>query len=548
MKFEDKLQYLRKKANLSQEQLADKLNVSRQAVSKWESGASYPEMDKLIAMSKIFKCSMDDLVNDDAKDFKSSKEKKTIDYLDSFLSFMHKSVDMFCSMKFSSLIKTVSELVLIAFFLSLGVFIINSLVEGIVYRIFSFLTYPLGDIVITVASSVVFIFLVVLAVMVFLEIYKIRYLDYYDKLIDEDKNGDDVLNEEKSDGERDKSEDKDKKRIDVKSSNRDHIIIRDPKERPLAFLRPLSNFIVTIIKIFVLGFSLFFVASLVFFVIALVISAFLLTQNIIFLGVILGLLGVIVINIQILYTVYVFIFNKRFSSGIMGITFLSAIVVASIGVGLFIIGLRNFEIIEVSDLKDEHISQTYNMTDDFYLSLDDGRIEFITDETVDEIVIDIDYSDEYYGIDFIEYTDNITIAFNYKYPSINEYINELLDDIRSNKLRVYDSFTLAPKITITSNSANISTLLKNISRHYKLNKTSRNNRIYVYIYDEVNDNSYCELGSDNLYDCYEVDKAYRCNYEFKDGNIIASDSCICNYLGNNQYYCQYDDEQVGSLD
>lgn len=548
MKFEDKLQYLRKKANLSQEQLADKLNVSRQAVSKWESGASYPEMDKLIAMSKIFKCSMDDLVNDDAKDFKSSKERKPTDYLDSFLSFMHKSVDMFCSMKFSSLIKTVSELVLIAFFLSLGVFIINSLVEGIVYRIFSFLTYPLGNIIVTIASSIMFIFLVVLAVIVFLEIYKIRYLDYYDKLIDERNNSDDVLDEEDSDDNRDKAADKVKKRIDVKASSRDHIIIRDSKERPLAFLRPLSNIIVAIIKVFVLGFSLFFVISLVFFVITLVISAYLMSQNMIFLGVILGLIGVIVINIQILYTVYVFIFNKRFSSGIIGITFLSAIVVASTGVGLFIIGLRNFEIIEVSDLKDNHISQTYNMTDDFYLSLDDGRIEFITDETVDEIVIDIDYSDEYYGINFIEYTDNITIAFNYKYPSINEYINELLDDIRSNKLRVYDSFTLAPKITITSNSANISTLLKNISRHYKLNKTSRNNRIYVYIYDEVNDNSYCELGSDNLYDCYEVDKDYRCNYEFKDGNIIASDSCICNYLGNNQYYCQYDDEQVGSLD
>ena len=499
MKFEDKLQYLRKKANLSQEQLADKLNVSRQAVSKWESGASYPEMDKLIAMSKIFKCSMDDLVNDDAKDFKSSKERKTTDYLDSFLSFMHKSVDMFCSMKLSSLIKTVSELVLIAFFLSLGVFIINSLVEGIVYRIFSFLTYPLGNIIVTIASSIMFIFLVVLAVIVFLEIYKIRYLDYYDKLIDERNNSDDVSDEEDSDDNLDKAVDKVKKRIDVKASSRDHIIIRDPKGRPLAFLRPLSNIIVAIIKVFVLGFSLFFVISLVFFVITLVISAYLMSQNMIFLGVVLGLIGVIVINIQILYTVYVFIFNKRFSSGIMGITFLSAIVVASIGIGLFIIGLRNFEIIEVSDLKDNHISQTYNMTDDFYLSLDDGRMEFITDETVDEIVIDIDYSDEYYGIDFIEYTDNVTIAFNYKYPSINDSIKELLDDIRSNKLRVYDSFTLAPKITITSNSANISTLLKNISRHYKLNKTSRNNRIYVYIYDEVNDNSYCELGSDNLY-------------------------------------------------
>ena len=132
------IKHLREAKHLTQAQLAEKLCVSDKAVSKWESGASYPEMDKLIAMSKIFKCSMDDLVNDDAKDFKSSKERKTTDYLDSFLSFMHKSVDMFCSMKLSSLIKTVSELVLIAFFLSLGVFIFNSLIEGIVYRIFSF--------------------------------------------------------------------------------------------------------------------------------------------------------------------------------------------------------------------------------------------------------------------------------------------------------------------------------------------------------------------------------------------------------------------------
>ena len=46
MKFNEKLSCLRKEKHYSQEELAEKLSVSRQAVSKWESGTSYPEMDK----------------------------------------------------------------------------------------------------------------------------------------------------------------------------------------------------------------------------------------------------------------------------------------------------------------------------------------------------------------------------------------------------------------------------------------------------------------------------------------------------------------------
>ena len=53
MNFSEKLQKLRKENKLSQEQLANLLDVSRQAVSKWESGATYPEMDKLLALSLI---------------------------------------------------------------------------------------------------------------------------------------------------------------------------------------------------------------------------------------------------------------------------------------------------------------------------------------------------------------------------------------------------------------------------------------------------------------------------------------------------------------
>ena len=43
--------------------VTEELGVSRQAVSKWESGTTYPEMDKLILMTRLFKCTLDDLVN-----------------------------------------------------------------------------------------------------------------------------------------------------------------------------------------------------------------------------------------------------------------------------------------------------------------------------------------------------------------------------------------------------------------------------------------------------------------------------------------------------
>ena len=62
MNFSEKLYELRKKEGFSQEELAEKVNVSRQSVSKWESGQSTPEMDKLILLSNIFNISIDELV------------------------------------------------------------------------------------------------------------------------------------------------------------------------------------------------------------------------------------------------------------------------------------------------------------------------------------------------------------------------------------------------------------------------------------------------------------------------------------------------------
>ena len=65
MKFEDKLIKLRKKESLSQEALAEKLDVTRQTISKWELGQTKPDVEKLAQIAKLFNVSVNELVSDD---------------------------------------------------------------------------------------------------------------------------------------------------------------------------------------------------------------------------------------------------------------------------------------------------------------------------------------------------------------------------------------------------------------------------------------------------------------------------------------------------
>ena len=65
MEFNEKLQELRKQNNFTQEDLAEKLFVSRTAVSKWESGRGYPNIDSLKAIAKVFGISIDELLPGD---------------------------------------------------------------------------------------------------------------------------------------------------------------------------------------------------------------------------------------------------------------------------------------------------------------------------------------------------------------------------------------------------------------------------------------------------------------------------------------------------
>ena len=75
MKFGDNLKQIRRSKKISQEKLAEILGVSRQSISKWETGENFPSMQNIICLCDIFKCKINDLVHEDFVDIDSLDEE-----------------------------------------------------------------------------------------------------------------------------------------------------------------------------------------------------------------------------------------------------------------------------------------------------------------------------------------------------------------------------------------------------------------------------------------------------------------------------------------
>jgi len=81
MKFEERIQLIRREKGLSQEELAEKLGISRQAIAKWEAGLSYPDVNNLIALSNIFHISIDHMLKEEedcTTSFEEDQQKANI--------------------------------------------------------------------------------------------------------------------------------------------------------------------------------------------------------------------------------------------------------------------------------------------------------------------------------------------------------------------------------------------------------------------------------------------------------------------------------------
>lgn len=131
MNLGEKIVEMRKSKNLSQEQLAEKLDISRQTISNWENGKFYPDIDSLVKLSKCFNISLDDLLNYDAK----------------VLDHLKDSTDIVKSNK-NILYAILLNIILVIFFIIIGIFFDTSIsIIIIVFTIsiisFSYLFYQI---------------------------------------------------------------------------------------------------------------------------------------------------------------------------------------------------------------------------------------------------------------------------------------------------------------------------------------------------------------------------------------------------------------------
>ncbi|MGG0731314.1 helix-turn-helix domain-containing protein [Bacillus paramycoides] len=91
MLLNERLKQLRVQYNYTQENVAQKIGVSKQSVSKWESGKTYPDIDNLIILSDIYNVTIDELIREDSvlkKRIKIKKKNRVVDFLGGSLVFV----------------------------------------------------------------------------------------------------------------------------------------------------------------------------------------------------------------------------------------------------------------------------------------------------------------------------------------------------------------------------------------------------------------------------------------------------------------------------
>lgn len=525
MKFGDKLIALRKKNGLSQEELAAKLNVSRQSVSKWESNNSYPETDKIVQICNLFDCSMDDLINENITDLENieRKNKNNINIVfDSFLEFITKTINMFSDMKFISGLKCIIEMVIMALILLLLGAIFVQLFSYVISNMFAFLSNSSLHLLTGMLEGLLSILWFVFSLIILVHIFKIRYLNYYDKVTNE-------KNEEYK-------EEKESKKEKIKFEKKETVVIRDEKHRPFAFLSVCSKIIIFFIKAFAIFIGLLFVSSLVFLVVGLVISLYLSFSSKLFIGSTLSLVSASIINIIILMIIIGFIFNKKYNFKVLLTTFLISLVVTGLGMGLFIINIKNIDIkYDSKDLlrlnKHEDVIE---YSDDMIINNFEHNIKYVIDNEVDsnKIKIVTTYDDRYI------YNENHTslvygiksyVIADYDKTSIKPY-QIVVDDLKNNILRedysiLYNHFD----VEVHANEEVINRLLENLKRLYNYN-----------IYKE-----------DNVYDIYDLEYKIEdstgdlCKYNAITNTMDCkedNDRCfIKNTDRKIRLYCEYED-------
>lgn len=434
--FSENLKRIRKENNLSQEQLADELGVSRQAISKWESSVAYPEMDKIIMICNKFNLNIDDLLNKDIKEVKGEEEskKRINNVIDSVLKFITDSINLFSRLSFKSKIKCLFEQAVIMFLLFCISFLLGHIFSGLFSNIFVIFPYKIEYFLDNIIDQILIILFIFGSVMVMAHVFKIRYLDYYYKLNDKKESVEELKDE------------KGNKRI----------LIRDPKHSEYRFIKGLFKFIVLIVKFFLFTFGLFLSAMIVFLCVSLVLSFLVAKTGLFFIGLLLSIIASILICVVVLVSIYNFVFNRQINKKRVIYSFVILLVVLGAGIGISTIGALKFEVIDEPEYK--VVNREYEMKDGLVLYPGLGEEEITYVETNDNNV-KVDYKVTKLS-NVQDYFDEEDVIRAYVYLNNPvEVVKTIITNISNKKFVPIDSEL--DSVTIYSNKDNIKKLKEN---------------------------------------------------------------------------------------
>ena len=448
MKFSEKLQYLRKSNNMSQEKLADMLDVSRQSVSKWESGQTYPEMDKLISMCSIFKCTLDDLTNDEITEININKKNKNVmsNFIDEALEIIRNSVDMFKNMSFKSIITCIIELLFVVLILVLFNLPVNY-IYNLGNEIFMNFGIKAGSILSSIWRFILQVSYLILAIIIFIYIYKIKFLDKYSYNKEPKKVTTNNLDEN-----------------DLKTKN----TIYEKRDNSYAIFNVLGKLAIWSIKFIILFISIPFIIAMFILTASFIIGIVFLFNKILYFGPVLMVIACIILDYLILELIFNFMFNREINKKKIFIFFISSIITLGVGFGISVIEVANTKFIDniPNNVKEKVITKEYMMNDNLFLINDwYSNIEYIVDETLnDKIKIEITYYNDYSDVilsDIDENTGGLTIHRYNKYKTINnKMINLILDNLKNKTIYNYENL-YSVNVKIYTSNKNIDIMNKN---------------------------------------------------------------------------------------
>ena len=541
MKFGDKLIELRKKNGYSQEELAEKLGVSRQSVSKWESNNTYPETDKIIQIANLFDCSMDDLINDKITDVESSlrKNKNNLNnVLDSLLDFITKTVNMFSKMRFSDGLKCVIEMIILGFILVLVGKFICGVPSSIISEMFEFLGNSKMILIKEIFNSILSLIWFIISIIVLIYTFKIRYLNYYTEEKTETK-------KEKNKDEKDNKEKENNKTNEVKpeKKNSEKIIVRD--EKPFEFLGVLSKIAIIFIKFIVFWILIGTIFTTIGLIFSTVLTISHITVNIIFLWITLLLIAAATISIQFIILLLSFIFNKKYKFFPNLIIFISCIVIIGLSIGMIALSAKNIKVVKdnsIFKLETKEVELKYK--DNLVINSNglglSNKYNYIIDNSMDEnkIIVSREIDPRYFTINTHDTTmDNMPVIMvqEEEKNKFKVYYELFVNNLKDNKLYTFENYGNDPLI-IKANQNTINRLIENQKKLYLVEEQVKDGEIDITIHQEKVFFEYGLQGNYNAID--DTIKYDEENYSCKK-TIEATE-----YGERIIYTCDYKEEEI----